>query len=417
MATDLAEVIGTAIALNILFGLPIAWGVALTGLDVLILMTGWGSSSYGIRLFEFAIMGMVVVVAGCFMGLLVISSPSLASIISGIFPNVVILTKPKALYLAMSIVGATVMPHNLYLHSHVVKRRSPHSKTAEQQSSLQQLNNEMDSDDKLIFSALDPPLTSAREMRNTLKMSNLDSIVSLILASCVNASILIVAAASFYNPSPTSDLSSSSQSQDGDLKSAHDLLASKLGSFAGFLFAIGLFLSGQSSTITGTIAGQVVMEGFLGSSFKLPQWSRRLLTRVVAIVPAMTVAVIKGEKGLNDLLVLSQVVLSLQLPFAIWPLVFFTSSASIMTLRHIGHSEEDPIFTHDNGDGVGGGVTAATSTDDDDEEEFEMMGNGGVEVSVNYGNGMVLKYVAIILSLFITILNSALVIMMIKGDA
>ena len=199
------------------------------------------------------------------------------------------------------------MPHNLYLHSHLVKTRRGNASSDETYAPLEES-------------------ISPTEVKQQIKYASIDSIISLFIASLVNSSILIVAAASFHKPDiPNQNVA--------NLETAQNLLENHLGRFAGILFGLGLFLSGQSSTITGTLAGQVVMEGFLGTQYHITPWIRRLITRALAIIPAILVAVFYGDDGINELLVLSQVVLSLQLPFAIWPLVYFTSSKNIMVLQ------------------------------------------------------------------------------------
>jgi Mn2+/Fe2+ NRAMP family transporter len=243
----------------------------------------------------------------------------------------------------VSSLGATVMPHNLYLHSHIVKA------TAVTPSEDEYTNTE-----DTAYTSLSPNTTVSSipkpSLRERLKYSKIDSIFSLVLASFVNASILIVAAASFYaQPSEAIPETSTAVPDVGvaDLLDAHALLTTHLGPAAGVLFGVGLLMSGQSSTITGTLAGQVVMEGFLGEDFRMPPWARRLVTRLAAIVPSMIAAVWFGEEGMNELLVFSQVVLSLQLPFAVWPLVYFTSSKEIMRapvedlVRDDGEADED----------------------------------------------------------------------------
>ncbi len=279
IATDLAEVIGTAIGLQLLFGLPLIWGVAITALDVFLIL--WLQSK-GFRYLEAFIATMIVVIAGSFVSQLVLSQPSIAGIISGFLPAPEIVTDQRMLYLALGIIGATVMPHNLYLHTGIVQTRAY---------------------------TLDE-----RGKREAIKFATLDSTIALSFALLVNASILILAASAFYN---------SGQGPVEDLRDAHALLAPLLGAaIAPILFAVALLASGLASTVTATLAGQIVMEGFL--RIKLPLYMRRLLTRGTAIAPAIAMIMIYGERGAGQLLVLSQVVLSMQLPFAVVPLILFS---------------------------------------------------------------------------------------------
>ncbi|MES2124346.1 MAG: Nramp family divalent metal transporter [Gemmatimonadota bacterium] len=284
-ACDLAEVIGSAIALNLLFGIPLLWGVILTALDVLLILA---LQRRGFRWLEALVIVLLATVALCFAAEMVFSRPSLNGVLSGLIPTAQVVTNPAMLYIALGILGATVMPHNLYLHSAVVQTR------------------EID----------DTP--EAR--RQAIRYGAIDSTVALFLAFLVNAAILILSAATFHG---------NGHEGVADIADAYELLTPLLGtSLASTLFAVALLASGQNSTITGTLAGQIVMEGFL--DIRLPPWLRRLITRLIAIVPAVIVTALYGEKGIGALLILSQVILSLQLSFAVIPLVLFTSSRAKM---------------------------------------------------------------------------------------
>jgi manganese transport protein len=280
-ACDLAEVIGTAIALQLLFHIPLLIGVCLTALDVLIILF---LQSRGFRYIEALVISLIGVIAFCFTLEIIFSRPEFAGIARGFFaPSSNILSDPGMLYIAIGILGATVMPHNLYLHSSVVQTR----------------NYERTPDGK----------------REAIKFSNIDTAVALTLALFVNAAILIVSAATFYR---------SGHGEVAEIGDAHKLLTPLLGvTGASTLFAFALLASGQNSTLTGTLAGQIVMEGFL--NLRLKPWLRRLITRLVAIVPAIIVTAWYGSRGTAKLLILSQVVLSMQLSFAVFPLVLFTS--------------------------------------------------------------------------------------------
>ena len=284
-ATDLAEVIGTAIALNLLFGLPLMWGVALTVLDVLLVL--W-LQRRNFRALEATVMSLLVVIFVCFAINLSLAQPDWGAVARGFVPDAGGLADPHSLYLAIGIIGATVMPHNLYLHSSTVQTRR--------------------------FS-----LTPAA-LRNACGFATVDVALALLLAFCVNAAILITAAAVFHT---------SGHQALADIQQAHQLLTPLLGSSgASFLFALALLASGQSSTLTATLAGQIVMQGYL--DWQLPVWARRLVTRAIAIVPALFVTAWFGERGTAQLLIFSQVFLSLQLPFAIIPLLRFTSNRGTM---------------------------------------------------------------------------------------
>ncbi|MBD2713963.1 Nramp family divalent metal transporter [Microvirga sp. STR05] len=284
-ACDLAEVIGSAIALNLLFGLPLPWGVVLTILDVLVVLL---FQSRGFRVIESIVAGLTVVIFGCFLYEIIVSNPDYFGILGGLVPQPQVVTNPKMLYIAIGILGATVMPHNLYLHSSIVQTRA--------------------------IEQTEPG------KRMAIKFATIDSTVALFLAFFVNAAILITAAAAFHR---------NGLHNVADISDAHKLLAPVLGAgAASAVFAVALLASGQNSTLTGTLAGQIVMEGFL--DLKLRPWLRRLITRAIAVVPALIVTLIYGEKGTGELLVLSQVILSFQLSFAVVPLVLFTSSKAKM---------------------------------------------------------------------------------------
>jgi manganese transport protein len=279
-ATDLAEVIGTAIGLNLLFGIPLEIGVILTALDVFLIL--W-LQNLGFRWIEAFIVTLLGVIAICFAIQIALADPVWGAVIRGFAPTTDIVTNPDMLYLSLGILGATVMPHNLYLHSGVVQTRR--------------------------FGDTVP------EKREAISLATIDSTVALMFALLINASILILAAATFNKVGKT---------DVAELDQAYSFLAPLLGSaVAPTLFGIALLCCGMNSTVTATLSGQIVMEGFL--DIRLPAWARRLLTRAIAIVPAAAVTIWYGESGTAKLLILSQVVLSLQLPFAIVPLVMFTA--------------------------------------------------------------------------------------------
>jgi manganese transport protein len=279
-ACDLAEVIGTAIALNLLFGIPLAWGVAITALDVLIVL--WLQQK-GFRLLEALVIGLVAVVGLCFLFELFISRPDMLAVAKGFVPSPQILQDREMLYIAIGILGATVMPHNFYLHSSIVQTRKYEE--------------------------------SSEGKREAVRFAFADSTIALSLALFINAAILIVAAATFHRTGNT---------QVAEIQDAYQLLTPLLGvGMASTVFALALLASGQNSTLTGTLAGQIVMEGFL--NIRMRPWLRRLITRAIAIVPAAITAILYGESGTARLLILSQVILSLQLSFAVFPLVMFTS--------------------------------------------------------------------------------------------
>ena len=278
-ACDLAEVLGAAIALNLLFGIPLIWGVCITALDVLLILA---LQQKGFRWLEALVIVLLATVGICFAIELAMAQPVLADVVRGLVPTTEIVSNPAMLYIAIGILGATVMPHNLYLHSSIVQTR------------------QVAPDD--------------RSRREAIRFATLDSTVALLFAFFINAAILMLAAATFHQ---------TGHQDVAELGDAYQLLAPLLGTTAAStLFAVALLASGQNSTITGTLAGQIVMEGFL--DIRLPAWLRRLITRLVAIVPAVIVTALYGERGVGSLLILSQVILSLQLSFAVVPLVRFT---------------------------------------------------------------------------------------------
>jgi manganese transport protein len=285
IACDLAEVIGTAIALNLLFHIPLVWGVCLTVFDVFVILY---LQQHGFRKLEAFVIALLVVIAVCFAIELALARPSLAAIAGGLRPSAEILANPAMLYIAIGIVGATVMPHNLYLHSALVQTRGFGS--------------------------------SFEAKREAIRFATIDSSIALGAALFINAAILILSAAAFHHPGGAAV---------AEIQQAYQLLSPVLGAgIASTLFAVALLASGQNSTVTATLAGQIVMEGFL--NLRLPVWQRRMVTRLLAIIPAVLVAAIYGVSGTAKLLILSQVVLSLQLPFAVVPLVRFTSDRTTM---------------------------------------------------------------------------------------
>jgi manganese transport protein len=285
-ACDLAEVIGSAIALNLLFHIPLIWGVLITGLDVLLILL---LQRWGFRVVEAIVIVLIATILGMFGVQMVLSRPEYGAVLSGMFvPTPRILTNPAMLYIAISMLGATVMPHNLYLHSSIVQSRK-YARTP-------------------------------KGKREAIKMANTDSALALTIALFVNGAILVVAAAVFHR---------SGHFEVAAIEDAYKLLSPLVGAgFASTLFAIALLASGQNSSITGTLAGQVVMEGFV--HMKVAPWLRRLITRSIAIVPTIIVVAVNGEQGTEKLLILSQVILSLQLSFAVVPLVVFTGSRKRM---------------------------------------------------------------------------------------
>ena len=277
-ACDLAEVIGSAIALNLLFHIPLVFGVCITALDVLAVMY---LQNKGFRYIEALVIVLIVVIGGCFLLEVLFSRPDMAGLLKGFVPTTEIVSHRDMLYISIAILGATVMPHNLYLHSSIVQTRK-----YEQTSSGK---------------------------AEAIKFATLDSTFALMFALFINAAILVVAAATFH---------ARGQTGVAEIQDAYKLLSPTLGvPVASVLFAFALLASGQNSTLTGTLAGQIVMEGFL--NIRLRPWLRRLITRLVAIVPAVICAALYGTSGTARLLLLSQVVLSLQLSFAVIPLVLF----------------------------------------------------------------------------------------------
>jgi len=284
-ACDLAEVIGSAIALNLLFGLPLVWGVCITALDVLAVMY---LQNKGFRLLEAFVIVLISVISLCFLLEMIFSHPDALGMLSGFVPKLQVVTNREMLFVAIGILGATVMPHNLYLHSAIVQTRN-YDRTTEGK-------------------------------REAIKYATIDSTLALMGALFINGAILIVAAAVFHRGGKT---------DVAEIQDAYKLLSPMLGvGVASTLFAVALLASGQNSTLTGTLAGQIVMEGFL--NLRLRPWLRRLITRLIAIIPAIIATVLYGESGTAKLLIWSQVILSLQLSFAVIPLVMFTGSKAKM---------------------------------------------------------------------------------------
>lgn len=285
IACDLAEVIGTAIALELLFHIPLPVGVIITAADVLVLLL---LQKKGFRYLEALIITLIATVVLCFILEIIFSQPAIAPLLHGFLPTTELFTNQQMLLIAVGILGATVMPHNLYLHSAVVQTRA-HD-------------------------------TTTKGKKEAIKFATIDSTVALSIAFFVNAAILILAAATFYV---------SGHGEVAEIGEAYKLLAPLLGvSAASTLFAVALLASGQNSTITATLAGQIILEGFL--RIRIKPWMRRLVTRALAIIPAACIVLLHGSSGLSGLLIVSQVVLSMQLPFAVFPLVLFTSSKKRM---------------------------------------------------------------------------------------
>lgn len=280
IACDLAEVIGTAVALQLLFGLPLLGGALLSILDAFIVLLLMGR---GFRYLEAFVIGLLSIIALCFGVQLVAATPPVAAILKGLIPTPEIVTTPGMLYIAIGIIGATVMPHNLYLHSSIVQTRAYERTPAGR--------------------------------RDAIRWATWDSTIALMLALFINAAILIVAAAAFHE---------TGHQNVAEIEDAYHLLSPILGlGIASTLFALALLAAGTNSTVTGTLAGQIIMEGFL--RLHIPHWARRLLTRGLAIIPVAVVTVLYGSHGVGALLMASQVILSLQLPFAVIPLVMFVS--------------------------------------------------------------------------------------------
>jgi manganese transport protein len=285
IACDVAEVLGCALALKLLFGLPLTWGIVITGLDTIIVL---GLQGRGFRRLEAIVLGLIATIAICFLVELVLIGPDFGLIFEGLKPSTIVATDTGALYLAIGILGATVMPHNLYLHSSVVQTRVTGNSVAAK--------------------------------RSAVNFATLDVTMSLALAFFINAAILVLAAAAFHATGAT---------EVAEIEDAYRLLEPIAGTAAAsILFGIALLASGQSSTFTGTVAGQVIMEGFL--DLKIPCYQRRLITRGLALIPALAGVLWLGEDSVGRLLVMSQVVLSLQLPFAIYPLIRLTSNRQAM---------------------------------------------------------------------------------------
>jgi manganese transport protein len=279
-ACDLAEVIGAAIALNLLFGLPLIWGVCLTALDVLVVLF---LQHRGFRYVEALVVALICLIAGSFAVELWLARPDYTAVALGFIPEGRIIRDPNMLYIAISILGATVMPHNLYLHSSIVQTRKY--------------------------------LDNVASKAEAIRFATIDSSVALMSALFINGAILVMAAAAFHGKG---------HDNVADISDAYQLLSPLLGTrAASILFAVALLCSGQNATLTGTLAGQIVMEGFI--NLRLRPWLRRLITRLIAIVPAVIVVLLYGERGSGQLLILSQVILSLQLSFAVFPLVMFTA--------------------------------------------------------------------------------------------
>ena len=284
-ACDLAEVIGSAIALNLLFKIPLVWGVCITALDVLAVMY---LQNKGFRYIEALVVTLILTIGGCVLAEIIFTRPNVAEVLAGFVPRFEIIKNTEMLYVAIGILGATVMPHNLYLHSSIVQTRKYEQ--------------------------------NAEGKAEAIKFATIDSTVALMFALFINGAILVVSAATFHTRG---------QHDVAEIQDAYKLLSPMLSvPLASALFAIALLASGQNSTLTGTLAGQIVMEGFL--NIRLRPWLRRLITRLIAIIPAVICTALYGESGTAKLLVLSQVILSMQLSFAVIPLVMFTSNRAKM---------------------------------------------------------------------------------------
>ena len=284
-ACDLAEVVGSAIALQLLFGIPLVWGCIITALDVMIVLL---LQNRGFRYLEAVVITLIATIGTCFAVELIVAKPAVGAVVAGFVPTIDILRNHEMLYVAIGILGATVMPHNLYLHSSIVQTRKYEQSTGGK--------------------------------REAIKFATLDSTFALMFALFINGAILVLAAAAFHK---------TGHADVAEIQDAFHLLDGVLGvTFAGLLFAVALLASGQNSTLTGTLAGQIVMEGFL--NIRLRPWLRRLITRAIAIVPAVIVIGLFGEGKSTELLVASQVCLSMQLGFACWPLMRFTGEKTKM---------------------------------------------------------------------------------------
>lgn len=364
IATDLAEVIGSAIALNLLFDIPILYGVLITGFDTLFILLFFNGKH--LKYFERGILLLVLTTGICF-SVLVFKTTNTSDwkdVFLGFIPNDTIIKDSDALYISMGIVGATLMFHNLFLHSNLVKYRS---------SRIGNLGDIVDFD-------VEKPLKTNNVNRSIpliIKYYNIDSFVSLSFALFINASILISAA--------------SANIETNDITDAFHLFNQILGKSVGILFAIALLFSAQSSTITGTLTGQIIMTGFLGNHIKIKPYIRRLITRMCAIVPALIV--ILTNRNISDLLLLSQVILSLQLPFALWPLVYFTSNKKIMTIKCVVDNKVE--------------IRDEINTETGDEINTEMPLNvyNEKEEMIDFSNGIVKKIIVICASLLLSFLN------------
>ena len=284
-ACDLAEVVGSAIALQLLFGIPLVWGCVITVLDVLAVLY---LQNKGFRYIEALVVTLILTIGGCFAAELIFSKPALAGVLLGFIPSAEIITNQSMLYVSIGIIGATVMPHNLYLHSSIVQTRKYEQ--------------------------------TPGGRREAIKFATIDSTVALMFALFINGAILVLAAAAFHW---------SGHKDVASIQDAYKLLSPLMGvGVASILFAVALLASGQNSTLTGTLAGQIVMEGFI--NIRLRPWLRRLITRLLAVIPAVAVIGYFGESKTTQLLIASQVVLSMQLGFAVWPLLRFTGEKAKM---------------------------------------------------------------------------------------
>ncbi|ORE05080.1 natural resistance-associated macrophage protein [Rhizopus microsporus var. microsporus] len=388
IATDIAEVIGSAIALNLLFpSLPLPAGVAITAVDVFIILLFYNedveddensTSGRMVRIFEIFVMMLVAAVGICFIIELAYSDIVAVDVFKGFLPTREIFTEPEVLYVAIGIIGATVMPHNLYLHSFIVQSRCREWKISRPKVATK-------------YDALGND--------HNLHYGFMDLLVALTFAFFVNCSILIVASANFYYTS-----GGQGQQQIQDLFSAHALLLQYLGPPAAVTFALALLCAGQSSTLTATLAGQVIMSGFLGMTTR--PWIRRIVTRLIAITPAMVAACVAGRSGLSNMLVASQVALSIQLPFAVVPLVYLTSRRSTMKLDLRAVKD---FFVQSSGQG--------------EEEEERPSSDSSIEEKPNnrltidalpeplvYANGKVTKVISVLVALLLIGLNGYLVV-------
>jgi manganese transport protein len=285
VACDVAEVVGTAIALQLLFGMPLVLGIGLSTLNVFLILA---LQRFGVRKLEAFVVGLIVVIGACFAAEMAFARPSLGGIAAGLIPSAEIVANPAMLYLAIGILGATVMPHNLYLHSALVQSRE-YERTA-------------------------------RGRREALRFATLDTRVALSIALLINGAILVLAASTFHTPGAATAVG---------IQDAYRLLSPLLGvGAASLVFGLALLAAGQNSMVTGALAGQIVMEGF--TDLRLPPWARRLVSRLLAVIPAALIASLYGVEGTAKLLVFSQVVLSLQLPFAVIPLIQLTSDKARM---------------------------------------------------------------------------------------